>query len=250
MNPFKICEISLAYCLLTSVAMAQVPSDAIKQGTVLDALGIQLSFFGNPMPLPPGKWEVIRRADSEVKLTGEGRSAAPKVSLTLRNTDVTATLAAMVIGYTPEVIQIRWNGNVKCEDSKANLVEDFGTTTGSLTYACSISYANKEGFKTFVANAPAHANAWVKENLSPLVPYLADIPDRNIWSSLHVNRDRGRSLDIAFIARSNTAISTGKPLDGATGTWIKSTGKAYIDFLEGNASIVQSIPVSAVAAAQ
>jgi hypothetical protein len=156
----------------------------------------------------------------------------------------------MVIGYTPEAIRIRWNGNLKCEDSKANLVEDFGTTTGSLTYACSISYANKEGFKTLVAKAPANANAWLKANLSPLVPYLADIPDTNIWSSLQVNRDRGRSLEIAFITRSDSAISAGKSLDGATSTWIKSTGKAYIDFLEGSTSKVQPIPASTMATAQ
>jgi hypothetical protein len=249
-NPLQISSVFLGCCMLASIAKAQVPTESIKQGTILDASGIQLSFFGSPMPLPPGKWEVVQRVDSEVKLKGEGPSAAPKVSLTVRNTDVTAPLAAMVIGYTPEVIQIRWNGNAKCEDSKANLVEDFGTTTGSLTYACSISYANKEGFKAFVANAPAHANAWVKANLSPLVPYLADIPDRNIWSSLQVNRDRGRSLEIAFIARSNTATSTGKPLDSATSAWIKSTGKAYIDFLESNASTVQPMPASTKATAE
>jgi hypothetical protein len=33
-------------------------------------------------------------------------------------------------------------------------------------------------------------------------------------------------------------------LDDATRTWIKSTGKAYIDFLEGNASKIQAFPIA------
>jgi hypothetical protein len=250
MKLLRIGSVYLGCCMLASAALAQIPSGSIKQGTVLDASGIQLASFGKPMPLPPGSWEVIRRADSEVKLTGEGRSAAPKVSLTIRNTDVNAPLAVIVLAYTPENIQIRWNGNPKCEDSKANLVEDFGTTTGSLTYACLTAYANRGGFKKFVADAPTQPNAWVTANFSPLVAYLADIPDRIIGSSLHVNRDRGRSLEIAFIVRSNTTTLTGEPLDDATRTWIKTTGQAYIDFLEGNASRVQPFPASTMAAAQ
>jgi hypothetical protein len=156
----------------------------------------------------------------------------------------------MVIAYTPEIIQIRWNGNAKCDEPKANLVEDFATTTGSLTYACSISYANKEGFRMFVANASVHTSAWVKANLSPLAPYIADMPDRNIWSTLLVNRDRGRSIEIVFVGRSNLALATGDPLDHADQAWIKSTGRAYIDFLEGKASTVQPFPVSAMASKQ
>jgi hypothetical protein len=101
-----------------------------------------------------------------------------------------------------------------------------------------------------VANAPSHANAWVKTHLSPLVPFVADIPDRNIWSSLRVNRDSGRSIEIAFIARSNTAVSTGEPLDDATRTWIESTGKAYIDFLEGSTSTVEPFPLAVTTTAQ
>ena len=236
--------IALGCYLLASQAIAQVPSDAIKQGTVLSASGIQLSSFGKPMPLPPGRWEVVPRMDTQVRLTGEGPSAAPKVDLVLRNTDVAAPIAAMMLAYTPETIQVRWNGNTKCADPKANLVDDFGTTTGSLTYACSVSYANKEGFRNFVTNAPSHTNVWVKTHLSALVPFVADIPDRNIWSSLRVNRDRGRSLEIAFIARSNPAPWLDEPLNPSERAWIKSTGKAYIDFLEGNASWVQPFPVA------
>jgi hypothetical protein len=250
MKLLPISSISLGCCMLASAALAQVSTESIKQGTVLDAAGIQLSTFGKPMPLPPGKWEVVQRADSEVKLTGEGLSAAPKVNLTVRNTDVTAPLAAMVVSFTPEVIQIRWNGNIKCEAPKANLVEDFGTTTGSLTYACSIAYANQAGFKKLVANASAHANDWIKANLPPLGAYQADMPDKITWSSLHVNRDRGRNISIEFFARSNGSTSTGEPLDDATRTWIKSTGKAYIDYLEGSASRIQPFPIVAPISAQ
>jgi hypothetical protein len=241
--------ITLGCFMLASQASAQVPSDAIKQGTVLNAAGIQLSSFGRPMPLPQGNWEVVLRMDSEVKLTGEGPSAAPVVDLVLRNTDVSAPLAALLLAYTPETIQVRWNGNAKCEDPKAHLVDDFGTTAGSLTYACSVSYANKEGFRNFVANAPSHSNAWVKTHLSALAPFAADLPDRNIWSSLRVNRDRGRNIEISFIARSNPAPGSDDPLNRSEQAWIKSTGKAYIDFLEGNASWVQPFPVAVTASA-
>jgi hypothetical protein len=245
MNIIQISGITLGCCMLASAAIAQVPTDSIKQATLLEAVGIQLSPFGKPIPLPPGKWEVVQRADSEVKLKGEGPSTTPKVSLTIRNTDVTALLAAMVVSYTPDAIPIRWNGNTNCEDPKAHLVEDFGTTLGSLTYACSVTHANQVGFKTLVTNASSHANAWVKAHLSPLGAYQADMPDKIIWSSLRVNRDRGRSIEIEFFTRSNTASSTGEPLDDATRTWIKSTGKAYIDFLEGNASKIQAFPIAA-----
>jgi hypothetical protein len=64
MKPIQINSITLGCCMLASIAMAQVPSDSIKQGTVLTASGIQLSTFGNPLPLPPGKWEVVGRTDS------------------------------------------------------------------------------------------------------------------------------------------------------------------------------------------
>ena len=241
--------ITLSCFVLASQAMAQVPSDAIKQGTVLNASGIQLSGFGKAMPLPPGNWEVVRRTDTEIKLTGEGPSVAPVVDLVLRNTDASAPLAAVMLAYTPEAIRIRWKSNVKCEDPNANLVDDHGTTAGSLTYACSISYVNKEGFKKFVTNAPSHTNDWVKTHLSPLVPFVADIPDRNIWSSLRVNRDRGRNIEIAFIARSNSAPWSDDPLNQSERAWIKSTGKAYIDILEGNASWVQPFPVAVTSSA-
>jgi hypothetical protein len=242
--------LSLGCCLLASIALAQVPSDAIRQGTVLDAPGIQLSSFGRPMPLPPGRWEVVSRTDSEIKLTGEGPRMAPKVSLTVHNTDGTAPLAAMVLSYTPDAIQIRWSGYAKCEDAKANLVDDFGTTTGSLTYACSVSYVNPAGFKKFVASAPLHANAWVKTHVSPLAPFVADMPDKSIWSTLQLNRDRGRSLEFAFIARAHPAALPGDPLTPAERDWIQSTGRAYIDFLQGNASTIGAFPVAVVTSAQ
>ena len=163
MNLLRIRHIAVTCCLLSSVAMAQVPTDSIKPGTLLTASGIKLSAFGKPMPLPPGNWEVAYRADKKVELSGAGPAAAPLVTLTLRNTDGAAPLLALVIAYTPEVIQIRWNGNAACEDAKAPFVENFGTTLGSLSYACALAYFHERGFKNLVSTAPSHTNAWVKE---------------------------------------------------------------------------------------
>ena len=242
MNLIRISHIAMTCCLLTSVALAQVPTETIKPGTLLSASGIQLTNFGKPLPLPPGNWEVLYRADTALALTGGGRDSAPVVSLTLRNTDGAATLAAMVLVYTPDVIQIHWKGNTACKEGKAPFMEDFGTTTGSLNYACAMAFVNEKGFKSLVSTASTHPNAWVKEFLAPLASHQADLPDRVIWSTLNANRDRSRSLYLTFFSRPAVTSTTGEPLDGATRNWLTATGKAYIDFLEGQASVVQPYP--------
>jgi hypothetical protein len=173
----------------------------------------------------------------------------------LRNSSIAVTCSvlasvAMVLSYTTDAIPIRWKGNTPCKNPSAQFVEDFGTTTGSLNYACAIAYFNPAGFKAFVAATPSHANAWVKENLSPLVPYLTDIPDRNIWSAITLNRDRGRSVEVAFISRPSAAADNGEAFGAAARTWIRSTGKAYIDFLESNSSRVPPYPASDAAITQ
>lgn len=68
MHLIRISGITFGCCIPASAANAKVPLCLIKQETVLDAAGIQLSTFGKPMQPPPGKWEVVHRADSVVQL--------------------------------------------------------------------------------------------------------------------------------------------------------------------------------------
>lgn len=246
MRKFHFGHLCAGCCLLisASLSMAQVPTESIRLGSLLDASGIRLSTFGKPLPLPPGQWEVMRRSDSEIPLTGESRTHAPRVSLTLRNVDTDAPVAAMVIDYTPDPIRIRWNGNSPCQDPKAAFVDDFGTTTGSLSYACATAYVVKQGFRQVVAGTASQSSGWLKENLSVLAPYLADIPDRCVWTRMHFNRDAGRSIAMALISRSTMEPKAGDALDAVTRSWVRSTGRAYLDFLEGNASVVPAYPIA------
>ncbi len=96
-------------------AFSQVPTDDVKVGTRLDASGIKLAGYTKPLPLPEGNWEVVGRHDYKIELTGNnGPSAAPMVSLALRNTDPSKSLVAFLVTYSPETIWIRWNGNPNC----------------------------------------------------------------------------------------------------------------------------------------
>lgn len=128
-------------------------------------------------------------------------------------------------------------------------MEDFGTNSSSLMYACATAFYNKNGLKKLVANAPANASPWIKTYLSPLAPYAKDFPEANVWSTLTVNRERGRALSFTFFARSQPDLKSGDKLDLDARDWIKSTGKAYMEFLDGNLSTVQAFPLSNVSPA-
>lgn len=231
--------------MLTASAIAQIGTDDVKVGTVLDASGIKmLGFGGKPLPLPPGSWEVVSRIDSSYALTGGSNTSAPKVDLTMRNINAsTSNIAAMVVTYSPEVTRIRWSNN-RCESTSANAVEDNGTTTGSNNYICSKSTYGTTGGKKFVQDAATSTNPWVKAHVPSLMPYINDIPDANVLINIVANRDRGRIVVFDMIAKSNGTVKTGDAFDQDIRAWMKATGAAIVSFLDSDASTIGAFPAA------
>lgn len=233
------------FAMVSASVFAQVGTDDVKVGTVLDASGIKmLGYGGKALPLPPGAWEVIHRIDGTLPLTGGTVSSAPKVELTLRNTSVGASnIAAMVVTYSPEVIRIRWN-NSKCESTNASVVEDNGTTTGSINYICTKATYNTTGGKKYVQGSETSTNAWIKAHVPPLLPYINDIPDANVWISIVANHDRGRIVAFDMIAKSNGTVTAGDAFDQEIRAWVKATGAAVVSFMDNDASSIGGFPTA------
>lgn len=215
-----------------------VSIDAVQVGSLV-AGAIALEPFAKPMPLPPGSWQVVGRFDKEVY--GGGRQMTAYVTLTLKNTDINAGIAAMVLTFNPE----RYTANVdadKCDSTQYSIREDYGTTAQSPVFACTYGNLRLGSFKQRVANAAQSTMEWDKSYLSPLAPYLAELPDKHLMLWFTVKRADTRRLSFMLFNRLPPEVKPGDTFDLATRSWMVSTGHGLIDFLENKASTIAEFP--------
>ena len=238
--------LALAITLVMPViAQAQTPTDSIQVGSTLSSAGIQMrGYSSKTFPLPPGNWEVLARFDEQYQLSNRSGTAspAPKVVLTLLNKDTKGSIAAAVVTYSPEVTRIRWN-NSSCEAPNGGFADAVGTTTGSLDFACVAVTYNQAGLQRFITNSASSTNVWTHTYLPPLIPYVATMPDANVWVNLGSNHDQGRTYSMTLLGRNSTNMQAGGSFDQAVRLWANGAGKALIAAHAGDASAIGEFPL-------
>lgn len=215
-----------------------VSIDAVQVGSLVTG-AIALEPFAKPMPLPPGNWQVVGRFDKAVSVGG--RQMTAYVALTLKNTDINAGIAAMVLTFNPERYTAHIDAN-KCDSTQYSILEDYGTTAQSPVFACTYGSRRLSSFKQRVAKAEQSTVEWDKSYLSPLAPYLAELPDQHLLLWFTVNRANSHRLSFMLFSRLPPEVKPGDPFDLATRSWIVSTGHGLIDFLENKASTIAAFP--------
>lgn len=235
--------LSIAAAILSTAAVAVVDTDDIKVGSILDSTGIKVGGLGGvPLPLPPGAWEVVSRVDGTYALTREAFDATTtKVSVTLHNADSSANIAVMMISYSPVTLMIDWK-NGTCESAKALAIETNETTTSSLGYSCVKAIYNHKGGKAYVEKSADSTNPWVKTNITPLIPFLKDIPETNVWVSFLTNHRSGRMVTVSLMAKAGANYKAGSVFDQELRAWMKSAGSAYLAFVGNSRGAIPDFP--------
>jgi hypothetical protein len=229
---------------LPFMARAQTATDDIKVGSLLTSSGIKMQgFIAKSFPLPSGNWEVLSRLDEEYQLSNRDGEMppSPKVILTLVNKDLSGSVAAAIITYSPEVVRIRWS-NSSCEAPANGFADTAGTTAGTLDYVCvSVTY-NKTGFKQLIGNSFNSTNAWTRRVMPSLIPFVAGLPNAYVWVNLTSNQDRGRTYNMTLLARSSANMVIGDSFDQSVRLWANAAGKALIAAHNGDAGAIAKFP--------
>ena len=140
------------------VSLAQTSYEQIQVGAVLRG-DIGLGTFQKPLPLPEGEWLVVGNKSEAQPLTqGAFELSTPKVTLTLKSSASDNPISSLVVTFVPFPSRVSWQSG-KCENTNpAVFVDDFGTTTSSMTYLCAQARAVSR-FKSVVAAARTSSNA-------------------------------------------------------------------------------------------
>lgn len=196
---------------------------------------IRLPNYGAGLPLPPGRWLVAGRHD-----VGGGANT----TLTLRNSDPTATLTALVMTLLPAQFNAtatmgRCQGAAK---GQFQIVEDLGTTAGSVVNVCAVGGLYAASLKQMVRNAPTNNNPWFKQNLTPLTPYEVDMPDAHIWLSLDSGRSGHMRVQWALYSRTPPGLQTGR--DTPLREWVRAMGQSMLAFHNNQYRAIGPYPAS------
>jgi hypothetical protein len=232
--------------LTCMAAHAALPSDEAVVGQMLDASGVTMkSFQPKALPLPAGNWKIVGRTEDQIKLTGNGPDSVPQITLTLENQDKDSLLVAALVTYTPEQVGIRWNGNSSCQTmgAKANWINDFGKTTGSLIYACTNDYVylSPRTLKNYLQGIGESKNQWFKTRLTPLAANAANFDFGYNWLWGSFNKDKGRSLVVTFISKIPADFKAGDATETRLKEWGAQMGEAYIDWLDGGQKTIPAL---------
>lgn len=124
------------------VALKGVHIKDLKIGMVVEGPITLPGMFSVPLPIPPGKWELLSR---ETDVRGFGFRQVPFVNLIMGNTDPTAQQKAFTVKFNLEkdAIDPFPNTCVKLEEQSQRHVylrENFGTTSSSLLTRCMVAY--------------------------------------------------------------------------------------------------------------
>ena len=223
------------------ISLAQTSYEQIQVGAVLRG-DIGLGTFQKPLPLPEGEWFVVGNKTEAQPLTqGVLELSTSKVTLTLKSSASDNPISSLVVTFVPFPSRVSWQ-NGKCENTNpAVFVDDFGTTTSSMTYLCAQARAVSR-FKSVVAAARTSSNAWVKDNLSDLSPYAQEFPDEILWISVYGSRDRGRSVSYTFFMKREYDIPSNARYATFVKEWMNSAGKALGEFLQDRDTSLRGLP--------
>ncbi len=200
---------------------------------------IALEEGGLPLPLPLGQWKVTSRGESSPTVSGPG--ASTNVSLTLRNADPKASVAAVWLGYNSKPV-FQSLASSKCENKTAAIVETYGSTSVSPVVSCGIGGTYASSFRQRVLNSKTTDVAWDKANLSGLIPHAAELPDAHTWINLRVGSSESRRLDyVFFTARPATVNPNGKYL-AEVRAWLALSHDALEAYLAGKPSSFMPYP--------
>jgi TonB family protein len=223
------------------ISLAQTSYEQIQVGAVLRG-DIGLGTFQKPLPLPEGEWLVVGNKTEAQPLTqGVLELSTPKVTLALKSSASDNPISSLVVTFVPFPSRVSWQ-NGKCENTNpAVFVDDFGTTTTSMTYLCVQARAVSR-FKSVVAAARTSLNAWVKDNLSDLSPYAQEFPDEILWVSVYGSRDLGRSVSYTFFMKREYDILSNARYATFVKEWMNSAGKALGEFLQDREASLRGLP--------
>ncbi len=198
---------AFALIFLSFNANAQIYYSKIEAGSILQD-GISLGVFSTPIPLPPGNWLVVNKRIDEVKLTGGNVNTAPKVVLTLKNTNLDNNIIyAILLSFTPDSISINWNNN-KCESISTNTItDDLGKSPSDLIFVCAkaVPFSN---FRSTLAQATTSTNNWRKLNLSPLSGMFEFFPDNVLLLDIAGNQFHGKNFTYSFIIKHESNLKS------------------------------------------
>lgn len=247
----KISLFSMSLSMFSCLAMAQVPYEKIEVGSVLQKDGISVGSFVKPFPLPDGEWLVVnKRADDIVLRNGRGETVAstPRVFLTMKNKNTSASpLFAMVMSFTPEASSVNW-GNGNCESKNPKIfVDDFGTRSDSLIYACSYIHTHTR-LKEKIAKVQDGTNKWWKNNLASLAEFADEIPDNAFLIDVMGNQYRGRNISFTFIIRRDGDPFSDSGYAAHIKDWTHATGLSLQKVVDNSATTF-ALPTAYVAQA-
>lgn len=123
------------------VAFKDVHIKDLKMGMVVEGPITLPGMFSVPLPIPPGKWEVLQRFD-EMKAFGHRK--IPFVSLIMGNTDLKAQQRAFTVSFNIEKASIA-PAEVACANSvvvnekSADVVSNFGTAANMNDQRCMVA---------------------------------------------------------------------------------------------------------------
>jgi len=219
---------------------AQTEFEKIDVGTVLTKEGIKLGIFVKPIPLPDGEWQVVNKRIEEIPLTRGGAATTPArdIWLTLKNNKASESpIFAIVMGFTPDAVPIRWNGNGNCENTNSKaLVDDYGLTRDSLTYVCGKAWS-LSNYKKRVSTTAESNSKWDKDNLTALSAFLEDIPDKVLQVGVSGNKDQGRKISLTFLLKREDDFLTNPDYAKYAKDWMHTAGISLKSILQNDAAI-------------
>ncbi|CAM8645518.1 hypothetical protein MCEMSEM18_03667 [Comamonadaceae bacterium] len=123
------------------VALKDVHIKDVKVGMVVEGPITLPGMFSVPLPIPPGKWEVLQRFD---EMKGFGYRKIPFVNLIMGNTDPKAQNKAFTVRFNVEKASIApaetvCPTSVVVDEKNVHIVNNFGTASNMNDQRCALA---------------------------------------------------------------------------------------------------------------
>lgn len=235
--------LGLAALLAAGASQAQVDYSDIKAGTMLDGKGIRIGAFIKPVPLPPGDWLVVHRGDNTIRLSGGDGSfnSTNQVLLTLKSTDSGNGIYAIVMSFSPDSLNIRWQ--TSCMTEKQRFTFNITSSGGRGGEGCGWGQLSPgAGMRNLFKVAANHATPSIKARYGPLTPYADESPEHLATLGFSASRTGGRILEYAFYAQSEPNAPAGGTFEKAVQAWLQASTQSAVDMLNNTATAIPPYP--------
>lgn len=240
-----------AACILTlSMAWAHAATDydRIQVGDEIEG-PIGMGIMSRDLPLPPGRWHVLRAEIENATLTPRAptldvsRSSLPMYVFTLRNTDPQALVAAMVLRFSPRASNVDWlNSPCTPSDPLQEMVDTLGISSHQATLFGCVRASSTTGMRNLLTKAsPTSGPRWVYDYLRPLAPYAAQMPEQAVQVTAYANQYRGRNFSYWFLLHQQAPWLSPNYAQHLR-QWMNTTGLALLDIARNNKT---SLPLPA-----